>query len=40
MMFVLFFRKGIMGTREFNVTGIVNGIKKLFAKKKETEETK
>ena len=40
MMFVLFFRKGIMGTREFSVTGIVNGIKKLFAKKKETEETK
>ena len=40
MMFVLFFRKGIMGTREFSVLGAWNGIKKLFTKKKETEETK
>ena len=40
MMFVLFFRKGIMGTREFSVLGVWNGIKKLFTKKKETEETK
>ena len=40
MMFVLFFRKGIMGTREFDVLGIFKGIKKFFNKKKETEETK
>lgn len=47
MMFVLFFRKGIMGTREFSVLGLWNGIKKffakikgLFSKKNETEETK
>ena len=47
MAFVLFFRKGIMGTREFSVMGIWNSLKKcyakivgLFAKKKETEETK
>ena len=47
MMFVLFFRKGIMGTHEFSVLGIVDGIKKsfaklagLFSKKKETEEIK
>lgn len=49
MMFVLFFRKGIMGTREFSVLGIWNGIKNTCAKiaglfskknKKETEETK
>lgn len=47
MMFVLFFRKGIMGTREFSVLGLWNGIKGffakikgLFSKKNETEETK
>jgi branched-chain amino acid transport system permease protein len=47
MMFVLFFRKGIMGTREFSVLGMWNGIKGffaklkgLFSKKYETEETK
>lgn len=47
MIFVLFFRKGIMGTREFDVVSIWKAIKKLgakikslFAKKKGTEETK
>lgn len=48
MIFVLFFRKGIMGTREFSVLGIVNGFKRfgkwvagLFCRKnKETEESK
>ena len=47
MIFVLFFRKGIMGTREFDVVSIWKAIKKLgakikalFTKKKETEETK
>ena len=41
MMFVLFFRKGIMGTREFDVLKLWKAVKKLFtAKKKETEETK
>ena len=47
MIFVLFFRKGIMGTREFDVMGICRALKKLgvkigglFTKKKETEETK
>ena len=47
MAFVLFFRKGIMGTREFDVMGIWNSIKKccakigkIFSKKNKTEETK
>lgn len=47
MIFVLFFRKGIMGTREFDVVSIWKAIRKLgtkikslFAKKKGTEETK
>ena len=47
MIFVLFFRKGIMGPREFDVVSIWKAIKKLgakikslFAKKKGTEETK
>ena len=47
MMFVLFFRKGIMGTREFDVMGLCRAFKKLggkiaglFTKKKGTEETK
>lgn len=48
MIFVLFFRKGIMGTREFSVMGIVNGFKRfgkwvvgLFrGKNKKTEESK
>ncbi len=48
MVFVLFFRKGIMGTREFSVMGIVNGFKSfgkwvagLFrGKNKKTEESK
>ena len=46
MIFVLFFRKGIMGTREFSVMGILNGFKRfgkwiagLFrGKNKKTEE--
>ncbi len=48
MIFVLFFRKGIMGTREFSVMGIANGFKRfgkwvvgLFrGKNKKTEESK
>ena len=48
MIFVLFFRKGIMGTKEFSVMGIVNGFKRfgkwlagLFCgKNKKTEESK
>jgi branched-chain amino acid transport system permease protein len=47
MIFVLFFRKGIMGNREFDVINLWNYLKKLgrkiaglFNKKKETEETK
>ena len=47
MIFVLFFRKGIMGTREFDIVKLWGAIRKLgakiaglFAKKNETEETK
>ena len=48
MIFVLFFRKGIMGTKEFSVMGIANGFKRfgkwlagLFCgKNKKTEESK
>ncbi len=48
MIFVLFFRKGIMGTKEFSVTGIAKGfarfgkwVTSLFCgKNKKTEETK
>ncbi len=48
MIFVLFFRKGIMGTREFSVMGVVNGFKRLGkwiaglfgSKTKKTEESK
>lgn len=33
MIIVLFFRKGIMGTKEFSITRIINSIYRMFAKK-------
>ena len=36
MIVVLFFRKGIMGDREFSWDGIINFFKKIFKKKEKT----